>query len=227
MGFFSRRRKRENAIPETTDAALGSFASAEGQPVVGKQVGGGQPGMNVQGLSAADGLAMLTQLGPMIQQAMATGNVQVSQSQPQVIDMRGTGLREEIIGIMGQHGINPTAGTANQNVNAGAYGDMQKQIAEALAKHGVNASPAAANLADYAQMQKEIMEVIEKHGFHPSTGLQSRLRAAAAPASPRRPGLVGSAAQFGRHRPRSVRIHRRERLLGHLQRVGAPRAARP
>ena len=51
--------------------------------------------------------------------------------------MRGTGLREEILGIMEQHGIDPESGTA-QNVDANAYGDMQQQILEALARHGID-----------------------------------------------------------------------------------------
>jgi hypothetical protein len=84
---------------------------------------------------------------------------------PQVIDMRGTGLREEILGIMGQHGIS-TDGSSGENVNAADYGDMQKQIAEALEKHGIPTGPTSANMADYGDMQKELMEVLEKHGFH-------------------------------------------------------------
>jgi hypothetical protein len=140
MGFFSRRRKRESAIPESTDATLGSFAKAEGQPVVGQQVGGGQPTFDAEGLSGLDGLKMLAQLGPMIQQAMASGNVQVFQGQPEVLDMRGTGLREEILEIMSQHGIDPASAGANQDIDASAYGDMQQQIMEALAKHGVDPS---------------------------------------------------------------------------------------
>jgi hypothetical protein len=141
MGFFSRRRKRESAIPESTDATLGSFARSEGQPVVGQQVGGGQPAIDVEGLSGLDGLQMLAQLGPMIQQAMASGNVQVSQGEPEVLDLRGTGLREEILGIMSEHGIDPEAGTAGQSIDASAYGNMQQQIMEALAKHGVDTAP--------------------------------------------------------------------------------------
>ena len=63
--------------------------------------------------------------------------MQIAQGEPQVIDMRGSGLREEIMGIMSQHGIDPEAGTAS-NVDAGAYGDMQQQILAALAKHGID-----------------------------------------------------------------------------------------
>jgi hypothetical protein len=138
MGFFSRRKQKESAIPESAnEQALGSFANAEGQPVVGQQVGGGQPQIDLQGLSGLDGLQALMQLGPMIQQAMATGNVQISQGEPQTIDMRGSGLREEILGIMSQHGIDAEAGTAS-NIDASAYGDMQQQILAALAKHGID-----------------------------------------------------------------------------------------
>jgi hypothetical protein len=167
--IFKGRRAKESAIPVSTEVEsqtqqLGSFASAEGQEVVGKQVPGA-PGFDVQGMSAADGLAMLSQLGPMIQQAMKTGNVQVSQMPPQVIDMRGTGLREEILGIMGQHGIS-TDGSSGETVNTADYGAMQKQIAEALEKHGVPTAPTSANMADYGDMQKELMDVLEKHGWH-------------------------------------------------------------
>jgi len=146
MGLFSRRRKRESAIPESTETALGSFAQAEGQPVIGQQVGGGQPSFDAEGLSGMDGLKMLAQLGPMIQQAMASGNVQVFQGQPQVLDMRGTGLREEIMEIMSQHGIDPTNPAQNGEIDASAYGDMQQQIMEAIAKHGVDTSGAPPQL---------------------------------------------------------------------------------
>jgi hypothetical protein len=147
VGFFSRRRKKESAIPDSVnEPALGAFANPEGHPVVGQQVGGGQPGaVDLQGLGLTDGLAALSQLGPMIQQAIAGGNVQISQGQPEVIDMRGSGLREEIMGIMQQHGIDAEAGTAS-NVNAGDYGDMQKQILEALAKHGIDPNAAGSSV---------------------------------------------------------------------------------
>lgn len=138
--FFKGRRDSEDALANAreVEAELGSFASPEGQSVVGQQVPGSpMTGGDVQGLTAADGLALLSQLGPMIQRAMTTGNVQVTQGEPQVLDFRGTGLREEIMGIMSQHGIDPENHTMDANVNAADYGDMQKQILEALAKHGV------------------------------------------------------------------------------------------
>ena len=140
VGFFSRRRKRESAIPESAnEQALGSFASAEGQPVVGQQVGGGQPSIDVQrhgrGWTAS---AALMQLGPMIQQAMASGNVQISQGEPQMIDMRGSELRRRDLRDHEPARDRPRAAPADQNVDASAYGDMQQQILEALAKHGID-----------------------------------------------------------------------------------------
>ena len=145
MGFFSRRRKRESAIPESADErALGSFASGEGQPVVGEQVGGGQPSIDVQGLSGVDGLRALMQLGPMIQQAMASGNVQISHGEPQTIDMRGSELGDEIRQIMASHGIDPDG--PSREVDASAYGDMQQQILEALAKHGIDADASGSSV---------------------------------------------------------------------------------
>ena len=117
--FFKRRRQRESAIPE---------AEPEGtdQPVVGQQVEGAQQ---------LPGGMDLSQLGPMIQSAIEQGNVTIEQGPSQTIDMRGTGLREEILGIMKNHGLDPEK---PGEIDAGDYGDMQRQILEALSKHGVN-----------------------------------------------------------------------------------------
>jgi hypothetical protein len=151
MGLFSKRRKREAALPssEQSAEALGSFANPEGQPVVGQQLG------SVTGIEAgagtAEGLAALSALGPMIQQAIAQGNVQIEQGSSQAIDMRGTGLREEILEIMKAHGIDADAGTAAQNVDASAYGDMQQQILAALGRHGID--PGASGSAINFQIQ--------------------------------------------------------------------------
>ncbi len=164
MGFFSRRRKKESAIPEqAAEQTLGSFANPEGQAVVGQQLGGGP---QIQGMDVGDTLKMLTQLGPAIQAAIASGNVQITQGEPQVLDMRGSGLREEILGIMGQHGIDPSSGTQSE-IDASAYGNMQQQILEALSKHGISPHPANVNPAEMAQMQQELMAVLAKHGINP------------------------------------------------------------
>jgi hypothetical protein len=64
--------------------------------------------------------------------------VTIEQGPTQTLDLRGSGLREEIMGIMKQHGIDPAAGTAGQSIDASGYGDMQKQILALLAEHGVD-----------------------------------------------------------------------------------------
>jgi hypothetical protein len=120
--FFKRRRERESAVPEAELDAI------EEQPVVGQQVEGAQ--------QLPEGFD-LSQLGSMIQSAIEQGNVTVEQGPTQTIDMRGSGLREEILGIMQQHGIDAEGG-GQESINAGDYPDMQKQILEALSKHGVN-----------------------------------------------------------------------------------------
>ncbi len=129
--FFKRRRERESAVQ----------LSAGTEPVVGQQVGGGEfdvSSLNLQGPGTLEGLEALAQLGPMIQKAIAEGNVTIEQGESQAIDMRGTGLREEIMGIMSQHDIDPQTASAGENIDASAYGDMQKQILDALAKRGID-----------------------------------------------------------------------------------------
>lgn len=152
FSFFKGRRERESALPPSSNLSepgeqLGSFANPEGQPVVGKQVGGAGDFGSVAGMG---GLEALAQLGPMIQQAIATGNVQIQQGTPQEIDLRGNGdLREQILGIMQQHGIDAEGGTATGPIDAGSYGDMQRQILEALSQHGVDFGPAGGSATGF------------------------------------------------------------------------------
>ena len=142
FSFFKDHRAKESAVPPSQ--TLGSFANPEGHAVVGRQVGAGSSEIqSVPGM--ADGLAALTQLGPMIQKAIAEGNVQIEQGRSQTIDMRGTGLREEILGIVQQHGIDAETGTA-RNVDAGAYGDMQRQLLDALARRGIDPGASGTSL---------------------------------------------------------------------------------
>lgn len=163
MGFFSNRRKRESAIPESADAqAPGSFTSSESQPVIGQQVSGSQFGETDSGEipETVQGLAALTQLGPMIQQAMASQNftqnpdgslqingtyVQIEQGIPQTIDMRGTDLGAEIREIMSRHGIEPGAGLA-PGVDPDSLTGMQQQILQALARHGIDPNAAGSSI---------------------------------------------------------------------------------
>jgi hypothetical protein len=129
--FFRRRRERESAVAEGLSAG-GGPAPAEPVPwaqdldTVGQQIPTAGAGMQID----------MAQLGSSIQQAFASGNVQVSQMQPQVIDARGSGLRDEIFAIMKQHGIDPQSG-ATQDFDASKMPEMQAQIMAAMGQHGI------------------------------------------------------------------------------------------
>jgi hypothetical protein len=83
----------------------------------------------------------------MIKQAYQSGNIQISQGESQVIDMRGTAegqeLREQIMSAMQQAGVDPGQMPEGGQVDAGQYADLQQNIMEVLAQHGVDPSAGA------------------------------------------------------------------------------------
>lgn len=161
--FFKRRAQRERAIPASSSEVtpLGSFASAEAQPVVGRQVDGTQYSGNAAEIPGVlQGIEALNQIGPLIAQAMQSGtvkqnpdgsieitggNVQIEQSGSEVIDMRGSGLSEEIRSILESHGLDAGSRAAEQ-VGASTMPEMQQQILAALAKHGIDPSADPMNM---------------------------------------------------------------------------------
>ncbi len=108
--FFSRRRDRESATSSEGEPAV---AAREGQPVVGQQVGGA-PGPSPR--SRADRPLAARPDDPVgdARGTTQTANVTIEQGPSQTIDMRGSGLREEIFEIMRRHGIDPESGTASK-----------------------------------------------------------------------------------------------------------------
>jgi hypothetical protein len=135
VGLFDllrRRRERESALPHSAavdppsasvDPPSSSVTSPSAglgtdQPVVGQQVSGlGGPGFDFG-----------TMLG---------GGMQVNQM-PQSIDASEVeGLREEIMQIMRNHGIDPETG-ATGSVDASAMPQMQQEILQALSRHGLD-----------------------------------------------------------------------------------------
>ena len=131
--LFRRRRERESAVPasESTPPLSSQVGPQEpvGQPI-GQAFPTAQQRFNRSGVGDMAGI-----LG-VISQAFQQGNVNVTQGENQVIDLRGSGLREEITEAMRQHGVDPESGEGN--VNAADFPDLQQQIMEALSNAGVD-----------------------------------------------------------------------------------------
>lgn len=150
IDYFKNRRNRESAIPPSeADAIVGKMDSSTpvGQPVEGvgtpEGFGGLQPGqpMDLKDIGSVFGM-----LG-MIKQAYESGNIQISQGENQVIDLRGSAdgeaLREQIIAAMKQAGVDPGGIPEGTQVDAAQYAGLQKNIMEVLAQNGVDVSEGA------------------------------------------------------------------------------------
>jgi hypothetical protein len=133
--FFKRRRERESAIPGSSPESLTRQLKGDGKPI-GQPVGQAFPQAGPQSvdLTAATDLAGVM---AMMQQAFQTGEIQVTQGEKQVIDLRGSGLREQIMGALEQHGIDPEAAQGGQ-INASDVPGLQEQIMQALQDAGVD-----------------------------------------------------------------------------------------
>ena len=148
FNFFSRRRDRESAIPQSEpDPLLDKFKAQDtpvGKPIKG--VGTPQPFGQLGVGQAMDMGSMLGMLG-MIKQAYQSQNVQISHGE-HVIDMRGTAdgqeLRDQLIAAMQQAGIDPEQmPDGTQQVDASQYEGLQQNIMDVLAQHGVDPSAGA------------------------------------------------------------------------------------
>ncbi len=131
--FFRRRRERESA---TAGLAMdpSQQLSSTSDP------GAGATSQDRDAVDVAGetyDLAALGQIGALIAQAAREGNIQVHQGTPQEIDLRGTGLREELLGIMQAHGIDAESGSGQQ-IDASQVPGMQQQILDALSQQGVD-----------------------------------------------------------------------------------------
>lgn len=132
FSFFNRRRERESAIPGGTPESVTRQLKGDGAPIGQPVQGAGQP--QAFDLSTVAGLGSMF---GMIQQAMQSGSIQVTQGENQVIDLQGSGLREEILDAMRQHGIDPEAAEGSQ-IDAADVPGLQEQIMQALKNAGVD-----------------------------------------------------------------------------------------
>jgi septum formation topological specificity factor MinE len=150
--FFKRRRDRESAVPSPSPQ-VSPLSSQGDQPVVGQQFSA-PPAAGTSGGFDVSSLGGLAGLADAMKQAAAQGNVtQSSQTSPtthaafaakaahpEALDLRGTGLREEIVEIMKRHGIDPDSGAMQgAQVNAASMPAMQAEMLEALKRHGIDA----------------------------------------------------------------------------------------
>jgi septum formation topological specificity factor MinE len=141
--FFKRRRDRESAIPAPSTEVIRPSAQVQAdQPVVGQQfdsapAAGAGGGFDVSSLSGLAGLA------DAMKQAAAQRDAQVTQSS-QTLDLRGTGLRDEIVEIMKRHGIDPESGAMQgAQFNAASMPAMQAEMLEVLKRHGIDTGGAS------------------------------------------------------------------------------------
>lgn len=142
--LFRRRRERESAIPSSAtelsaaagaDAEAGSDSGYGGGPIEADPRFADQVGDPTSGRVLLPGADPL-ELGQMIAQAIQSGSAQVS-TESHVIDMRGSGLREEITGMLSSPGIDVEEG-GGREIDAGSVTGLQEQVLEALQRHGVD-----------------------------------------------------------------------------------------
>jgi hypothetical protein len=139
--FFKRRRQRESALQPGMDVETGSVGDdvpwAKEMKTVGQPI---SPTAGMQGVQGMPGMAFdQAQIAAMMQQAFASGNVQVTQGPSQVIDMRGVdGLPEQIVGIMQQHGVDAAHPDNIHEIDTSQVPEMQAQIMQALQQAGLN-----------------------------------------------------------------------------------------
>lgn len=132
--FFKRRQERESAIPPPSAEAGAAGAQAD-QPVVGQQFSGQVTAPSSIDVSSLGGLAGLAEA---MKVAASQGNAEVTQSS-QTLDLRGTGLREEIVEIMKRHGVDPESGAMQgTQFDASSMPAMQAEMLEALKRHGID-----------------------------------------------------------------------------------------
>lgn len=139
FNFIQRRRQRESAIPSAEVESLTKKLQGDGKPI-GEPIAQAlpQPGPGQINLGGAD----LGTIFSMFGQAMKTGNIQVTQGESQVIDLRGTELADQIRSMMGQYGIDVDNQDPTQMPQLSAQDGqaIQAQMMQALENAGVDTS---------------------------------------------------------------------------------------
>jgi Short C-terminal domain len=152
VGLFDfLRRKDEKAIPEPGTPEFDSAVQGSALP---SSEGGQSVSMGEAGWTNPDTAhEALQQLG------IDPSHAQVEQSN-QVLDLRGTGAREQIVKALREHGIDPDE--QGQTINASAVPGLQEAILGALGQAGVQIPQAGGVGGAVAPPQQDPLAVIEQ-----------------------------------------------------------------
>jgi len=133
LDYLRGRRRRERPIGGleiTAEPSAGMRALSQG------------PGAEEQSAAAVEaaelGLAELGQIGAMIAKATREGSIQVHQGEAQAFELPGAGLQEEILEVMRRYGLEPGAAGASQQVDPSQMAAMQREIMDAVSRHGID-----------------------------------------------------------------------------------------
>src|SRR5436305_8974097 len=121
MGLFDRfkgRRQSEDALAqaragEQADPAAAAPAPSAGPPPPAPSLGIGEAPSAYAGGTQIPGIENMGALGAMIQQAAASGNMQVIQQPTQTVNVENAmAARQAVMDVLAKHGINTTPGQA-------------------------------------------------------------------------------------------------------------------
>ena len=139
LGYFRNRQARESALGSAEEQAAIEEAVAQAKAESARlqeeheQAGNG---------GAVGGLAGLGVLFSQLQAAQAAGvNVEAAGL---TADLRGSDLREEILGVIAAHGLDATQD--GQAIDASLAGALQSDILAVLARAGIDVNAAAAGM---------------------------------------------------------------------------------
>jgi hypothetical protein len=145
--FFRRRRDRECAFLATDVEALerrgapapgpAASGSDKAAPAAAAASDGGHAADSGEELELPGGSP--AELGSMIARAISSGNAQIS-TESHVLDMRGSGLREEILGLLSGQGVDLSQGG---QVNLDGSEGTGQELVELLRRHGLDLGPAS------------------------------------------------------------------------------------
>lgn len=134
FSYFKRRRERESVVSAEELAAL-SNPHDEAPPRAPAPTPAQDTDSPVELQVNLGGNVDLGSLMGMVFKALTTGTTQVSQTETQDVDLRGTGLRDEILEALRASGVDPQGAPAQ--IDASAIPGLQERIREALAERGV------------------------------------------------------------------------------------------